>query len=235
MGGRSLITMGKNATASAAVTDGAEVEAPAEVVKVNLGDTNALKNALDEIVGKPYTERGFTENMSQDNIKILLGIACSLFGLFGQFHHWMGFPSFPNDRHILLICVLGYVVFSSAMTVVLFFNGGCIFRLDAPESSNFGEAYSYLKGISKLNVITNLPRFDGIYEIMLEIQTEDGEWHSHESCSDLKSDRSLGEFFTENGTLVETNFTKFVRDSFKKAAKAVTKAPKAKGSKQKSS
>ena len=38
-----------------------------------------------------------------------------------------------------------------------------------------------------------------------------------------------------NGTLVETNFTKFVRDSFKKAAKAVTKAPKAKGSKQKSS
>ena len=28
------------------------VEAPAEVVKVNLGDTNAIKNALDEVVGK---------------------------------------------------------------------------------------------------------------------------------------------------------------------------------------
>lgn len=150
----------------------------------------------------------------------------------------MGFPDFPNDRHILLICALGYVVFSSTMTVVLFFNGGCIFRFDAPEGDNFGEAYSYLKGISKLNVITNLPRFDGIYEIMLEIQTEDGEWHNHESCSDLKSDRSLGEFFTENGIMLEANFTKFVRDSFKKAAKAVNKAitlSKAKGSKEKSS
>ena len=32
------------------------VEGPAEVIKVNLGDTNALKNALDEIVGKVSTK-----------------------------------------------------------------------------------------------------------------------------------------------------------------------------------
>merc|ERR1712070_1268825 len=222
--------MGKNATAP-----DAEVETSAEPVKVNLGDTNALKNALDEVVGKPFTESGLIENMSRDNVKILLGVVCSCFGLFGQFHHWVGFPEFPNDRHILLICVLGYAIFSSIMTVLLFLNGGCVYQFDAPEGG-FSEAHSYLKGISKVMVITNLPRFDGIYEIRLEIQTEDGELHNQTTCEDLKSTQSLGEFFSENGILVKENFSAFVHESLKKAAKAIKKLPpKSKASKPKQS
>ena len=39
-------------------------------------------------------------------------------GLFGQFHEYVGYPKFPDDRHILGICVAGYMVCSCLLTVL---------------------------------------------------------------------------------------------------------------------
>lgn len=74
-----------------------EEEPRNEPVQVDLGDTQAVKTALDDSLAQMVLERGFPEDLGISNVKLGLGVLASAFGLFGQFHEFLGYPKFPDD------------------------------------------------------------------------------------------------------------------------------------------
>eukprot|EP00658_Telonema_sp_P-2_P036254 TRINITY_DN26264_c0_g1_i1.p1 TRINITY_DN26264_c0_g1~~TRINITY_DN26264_c0_g1_i1.p1 ORF type:complete len:242 (-),score=78.72 TRINITY_DN26264_c0_g1_i1:486-1211(-) len=213
------------------MSEAAAVEEPVTVV---LGDPLAVKNALDEHIPKVIEEVGFKEDMGFDNIKLLLGTIACCFGVFGQFHVWFGFPDFPFDRSILLMCSFGYMVFSSAMTAQIFFNGTCLLRVVSPEGgfSGMGDM-GCLKGIKSMHVHSYLPRFGTDFQLSFVIQTVDGASYSSSTTEGLKAVENVGKFFTVDGDLVQVGLSAWIKSALVGAAKAV--AASSNMSKQKSS
>mmetsp|Transcript_77626 Transcript_77626/g.231306 ORF Transcript_77626/g.231306 Transcript_77626/m.231306 type:complete len:180 (-) Transcript_77626:51-590(-) len=56
---------------------------------------------------------GYQEEHFWTNIRIVLCIVCCTFGCYAQFG-----TKFPQDRHILALCVVGYFLFSGILALV---------------------------------------------------------------------------------------------------------------------
>jgi len=164
-----------------------EDEEEEEKVIVELGDTQAVKTALDDSLVQTLTHRmGFPEDQAVSNLKIIFGMLSSAFGLFGQFHHWVGFPDFPNDRHILGVCVAGYMACSGVLTLIamfmekafiMWYKGGASKENVEPPLRKSQDVPEWSKRIAAIKVESRLDRFETDYQVDFHIQTEDGTWH----------------------------------------------------------
>lgn len=208
------------------VADGAsentEAEEPNEPVTVCLGDTQALKTALDDSMAQMILERGFPEDHSISNVKIALGLLASAFGLFGQFHEYIGFAKFPYDRHILGLCVGGYMVCSMLLSVhaILWeknFIVACKGEADAantwPQES---EVPAWCKDIVAVKVETKLERFSDEFVVGYHLQTSGGTWHDVEEHT-----QSICKWFDAEGLFLEEKFQKWSKEMLQKSAKNI--------------
>merc|ERR1712166_851015 len=184
-----------------------------EPVIVNLGDGLALKNALDEHLSHPLQSLGLVTDNTFENRKLALGLTASGFGVFGQFHHWFGLPTFPHDRNILLVCVVGYMIFSSLMTVAMYLNGSAL-SFNIPSE---GVPNQEFKGIQAILVHSVLPRYSHNFELSFHVQTKDGAWHRPAQHAELGDSSSLGNFFATDGEFLAAPLDTFVKKVLLKA------------------
>lgn len=196
-------------------------------ISVELGDCQAIKTVLDDSLVQMVSERGYQEDQGVSNVKIVLGLLASSFGLFGQFHEHMGFQKFPDDRHILGACVAGYMVCSgllSVLAVVVEKNYiaslvGPILRENVFPALKDGEDIpEWCSAIKAVKVETELERYDTKFTVRYTIMTADDVWqepYEEEGC--------ILRFFNVEGLLLEDVYQKWGREVLKRGANEARK------------
>ncbi|ORX87836.1 microsomal signal peptidase 25 kDa subunit [Basidiobolus meristosporus CBS 931.73] len=98
------------------VTKDDQPETFQELPVVNNGSISELRIACDEALPKFLTKKlGYQESHQHNDIKLLFGyIACAFAGISVYVSYKM---SFEDSKLIVAGCVLGYFIFSSAMTL----------------------------------------------------------------------------------------------------------------------
>jgi len=191
-------------------------------VIVELGDSQAVKTALDDSLVQMVAERGYQEDQGISNVKIILGLLASAFGLFGQFHEHLGFAKFPDDRHILGACVAGYMFCSSLLSVLaVVWEKNYIASLKGPILRE--NVYPFLKDgeeipewcswIKACKVETELERYDTKFTVRYTIMTADDVWQEP-----YEEHNSILRFFNVEGLLLEDVYQKWGRDVLKNGA-----------------
>ncbi|GLJ37300.1 hypothetical protein SUGI_0756620 [Cryptomeria japonica] len=72
--------------------------------KANLLDPHAIKHLLDETASEVVFSRGYAENVTLSNVKMVIGIIIISIALAAQFYP----KKFPENRNFLIICIVLY-------------------------------------------------------------------------------------------------------------------------------
>ncbi|KAJ4843497.1 hypothetical protein Tsubulata_034992 [Turnera subulata] len=75
--------------------------------KANLLDHHSLKHVLDEAVSEVITSRGYKENVTMSNIRLVMGTIIIVIALVAQFYN----KKFPENRNFLIGCIGLYPLF----------------------------------------------------------------------------------------------------------------------------
>jgi len=142
----------------------AEQENPEEI-KVDKWDGTALKNALDDVIRKIFTDDlKYSEKNLYVDIRLLLstlGCAVALYALLYDYLH-----PFPASKLVLTVCVLTYFVLMSILTLFMtFVEKNIILVCRQREASG-------LDPDSEWSIQTTLKRFDNMFTV--EISRLDG-------------------------------------------------------------
>jgi len=141
------------------------MDAKVEEIKVDKWDGCALKNALDDVVRKIFTEDlKYTEKTLYVDIRLLfstLGCSVALYALLYDYLH-----PFPSSKLVLAVCVLTYFILMSILTLFMTFVEKNIILLCKQKEA------SGLDPDSEWCIQTTLKRFDHDYTV--EISKKDG-------------------------------------------------------------
>jgi signal peptidase complex subunit 2 len=86
------------------------------VIKVEKWDWNAVKNALDDATRKFITsQKGFKEDHSLLNMRLLISTVAILISLYGIYDDWV--HPFPASKQVLIICVIAYFATLTILTL----------------------------------------------------------------------------------------------------------------------
>ncbi|CAN6582873.1 unnamed protein product [Malus baccata var. baccata] len=166
--------------------------------KVNLSDHSSIKHLLDESVSEIVKSRGYVENTRLSNLKLLIGTVVIIIALFAQFYN----KKFPENRDFLLGCIL--VSYTKEKNAILFTH---------PPAGAFSTG---------LVVSSKLPRFSDLYT--LTVASADPE--SISANKPVEFTKSVTQWFTNDGVLVEGLFWKEVDGLINEYAKEPKKSKK---------
>jgi len=136
-----------------------------EEVKVDKWDGTALKNALDDVVRKIFTDDlKYAEKNLYVDIRLLLSTLGCAVALYALLYDYL-YP-FPSSRLVLTVCVLTYFVLMSILTLFMTFVEKNIILLCKQREA------AGLDPDSEWCVQTSLKRFDNMFTV--EISKTDG-------------------------------------------------------------
>eukprot|EP01120_Amphizonella_sp_Union-15-10_P011248 TRINITY_DN4721_c0_g1_i4.p1 TRINITY_DN4721_c0_g1~~TRINITY_DN4721_c0_g1_i4.p1 ORF type:complete len:183 (+),score=23.16 TRINITY_DN4721_c0_g1_i4:90-638(+) len=82
--------------------------------KINIYDSNVVKQVLDDHLVKILINEEFKEDVQLSNQKIILGLLSC--GLAALSHFWP--TPFPHNKTLLIFCVVSYMILSAALQYI---------------------------------------------------------------------------------------------------------------------
>ncbi|ESQ38163.1 hypothetical protein EUTSA_v10028970mg [Eutrema salsugineum] len=183
------------------------------VKKANLLDHNSVKHILDESVSDIVTSRGYKEDVRLSNVKFLLGAIIIVVALVAQFYN----KKFPENRDFLIFfekveCLLtvrkNYVVLTAVMQLILYTKEKNAILFTYPLEGSFTS--------TGLVVSSKLPRFSDQYTLTID----SADPKSISAGKSVHLTKSVTQWLTKDGVLVEGLFWKDVESLIKKYARA---------------
>eukprot|EP01063_Lacrimia_lanifica_P023028 TRINITY_DN30533_c0_g1_i1.p2 TRINITY_DN30533_c0_g1~~TRINITY_DN30533_c0_g1_i1.p2 ORF type:complete len:203 (+),score=65.40 TRINITY_DN30533_c0_g1_i1:52-660(+) len=193
-------------------------ECPKEVTMVNVGDSRAMRHALDDKITELVTDGfGYEVDNWMSNMKIALGMSAILCGIAV---HVIPVP-FPANRPILLIgCVL-YALFSGVMQLLMTYVEGSTLFMSTPNA----------KG-QRVRITPIMGAFSPEYKLVVDLlPPHAGSLHgyidayrTHKTLCSSTHTWSVGKFFDERGIL----YTPGVEAALREALAEITRMEKKK-------
>mmetsp|Transcript_28325 Transcript_28325/g.39132 ORF Transcript_28325/g.39132 Transcript_28325/m.39132 type:complete len:207 (-) Transcript_28325:128-748(-) len=166
---------------------------------INLGDSAAVKHALDACAVEVVTSN-YPEDYTHSNHNIAFGLLACALAAVAQFYP-------KNGAHVFYVqlgCVLGYMTISTLLTMYM---------------ATYGKDFivsTYAKPASPsdtgITVVGELPRFSHLYKLTIASK----ETKSIAARQSVTIEKSITEWFYEDGNLAEDIFRKEVEDLLKK-------------------
>ncbi|KAF8048947.1 hypothetical protein N665_2346s0003 [Sinapis alba] len=166
------------------------------VKKTNLLDHNSIKHMLDESVSDIVKSRGYKEDVRLSNLKLILGTIIILVALVAQFY---------NKKYVVLNGVLQLILYTKEKNAILF---------TYPPEGSFTS--------TGLVVSSKLPRFSDDYTLTID----SADPKSISAGKSVQLTKSVTQWFTKDGVLVEGLFWKDVEALIKDYAKEEPKKKK---------
>ncbi|KAF8086130.1 hypothetical protein N665_0634s0016 [Sinapis alba] len=180
------------------------------VKKTNLLDHNSIKHMLDESVSDIVTSRGYKEDVRLSNMKLILGTVIIAVALVAQFYN----KKFPENRDFLLGCIALYVVLNGVMQLIMYTKEKNAILFTYPLEGSFTS--------TGLVVSSKLPRFSDEYTLTID----SADPKSISAGNSVQFTKSVTQWFTKDGVLVEGLFWKDVEALIKDYAKEEPKKKK---------
>ncbi|CAN7007548.1 unnamed protein product [Brassica rapa subsp. trilocularis] len=177
------------------------------VKKANLLDHNSIKHILDESVSDIVTSRGYKEDVRLSNLKLFLGGIIIVVALVAQFYN----KKFPENRDFLIGCIalypFLYVVLNGVLQLILYTKEKNAILFTYPPEGSFTS--------TGLVVSSKLPRFSDEYTLTID----SADPKSISAGKSVQFTKSVTQWFTKDGVLVEGLFWKDVEALIKDYAK----------------
>ncbi|KFK36888.1 hypothetical protein AALP_AA4G184800 [Arabis alpina] len=180
------------------------------VKKANLLDHNSLKHILDESVSDIVTSRGYKEDVRLSNLKLFLGTIIIVVALVAQFYN----KKFPENRDFLIGCIALYVVLNAVLQLILYTKEKNAILFTYPPEGSFTS--------TGLVVSSKLPRFSDQYTLTID----SADPKSISAGKSVHLTKSVTQWFTKEGVLVEGLFWKDVEALIKEYAQEEPKKKK---------
>ncbi|XP_013716900.2 signal peptidase complex subunit 2-like [Brassica napus] len=180
------------------------------VKKANLLDHNSIKHILDESVSDIVTSHGYKEDVRLSNLKLFLGAIIIVVALVAQFYN----KKFPENRDFLIGCIALYVVLNGVLQLILFTKEKNAILFTYPPEGSFTS--------TGLVVSSKLPRFSDEYTLTID----SADPKSISAGKSVQFTKSVTQWFTKDGVLVEGLFWKDVEALIKDYAKEEPKKKK---------
>ncbi|KAK6122063.1 hypothetical protein DH2020_022293 [Rehmannia glutinosa] len=176
--------------------------------KANLLDHHSIKHILDESVTEIVTSKGYPEDVRMSNIRLLIGVIIIVIALFAQFYN----KKFPENRNFLIGCIAKYVVFNGVLQLIIYLKekNAILFTYPPPGSFN----------ATGLVVTSKLPRFSDLYTLIIA----SADPQSISAKPPVEFTKSVTQWFTKDGVLVEGLFWKDVEGLINEYAKESKKS-----------
>ncbi|CDY24935.1 BnaC03g22320D [Brassica napus] len=180
------------------------------VKKANLLDHNSIKHILDESVSDIVTSHGYKEDVRLSNLKLFLGAIIIVVALVAQFYNkktimCVMFGFFDYGTYVVLNGVLQLILFTKEKNAILF---------TYPPEGSFTS--------TGLVVSSKLPRFSDEYTLTID----SADPKSISAGKSVQFTKSVTQWFTKDGVLVEGLFWKDVEALIKDYAKEEPKKKK---------
>ncbi|CAA2957859.1 probable signal peptidase complex subunit 2 [Olea europaea subsp. europaea] len=176
--------------------------------KANLLDHHSIKHILDESVTEIVKSKGYPEDVSMSNIRLLIGTIIIVIALFAQFYN----KKFPENQNFLIGCIILYIVFNGILQLIIYIKEKNAILFTYPPTGSFHT--------TGLVVTSKLPRFSDMYTLI--IASADPE--SISAKPPVEFTKSVTQWFTKEGVLVEGLFWKDVEDLINKYAEETKKS-----------
>ncbi|KAL2541638.1 putative signal peptidase complex subunit 2 [Abeliophyllum distichum] len=182
--------------------------------KANLLDHHSIKHILDESVTEIVKSKGYPEDVRMSNIRLLIGTIIIIIALFAQFYN----KKFPENRNFLIGCIIlypfssTYIVFNGILQLIIYVKEKNAILFTYPPTGSFHT--------TGLVVTSKLPRFSDKYTLI--IATADPE--SISAKPPVEFTKSVTQWFTKEGVLVEGLFWKEVEGLINKYAEETKKS-----------
>ncbi|XP_022880645.1 probable signal peptidase complex subunit 2 [Olea europaea var. sylvestris] len=176
--------------------------------KANLLDHHSIKHILDESVTEIVKSKGYPEDVRLSNIRLLIGTIIIIIALFAQFYN----KKFPENRNFLIGCIILYIVFNGILQLIIYIKEKNAILFTYPPTGSFHT--------TGLVITSKLPRFSDKYTLI--IASADPE--SISAKPPVEFTKSVTQWFTKEGVLVEGLFWKDVEDLIKKYAEETKKS-----------
>ncbi|CAH8384813.1 unnamed protein product [Eruca vesicaria subsp. sativa] len=177
------------------------------VKKANLLDHNSIKHILDESVSDIVKSRGYKEDVRLSNLKLILGTVIIVVALVAQFYN----KKFPENRDFLIGCIASYpflyVVLNGVLQLILYTKEKNAILFTYPPEGSFTS--------TGLVVSSKLPRFSDEYTLTID----SADPKSISAGKSVQLTKSVTQWFTKEGVLVEGLFWKDVEALIKDYAK----------------
>ncbi|RID61436.1 hypothetical protein BRARA_E00586 [Brassica rapa] len=171
------------------------------VKKANLLEHNSIKHILDESVSDIVKSRGYKEDVRLSNLKLILGTVIIVVALVAQFYN----KKFPENRDCLIGCI--YVVLNGVLQLILYTKEKNAILFTYPPEGSFTS--------TGLVVSSKLPRFSDEYTLTID----SADPKSISAGKSVQLTKSVTQWFTKDGVLVEGLFWKDVEALIKDYAK----------------
>ncbi|CAH8390633.1 unnamed protein product [Eruca vesicaria subsp. sativa] len=184
------------------------------VKKTNLLDHNSIKHILDESVSDIVKSRGYKEDVRLSNLKLFLGTIIIAVALVAQFYN----KKFPENRDFLIGCIalypFLYVVLNGVLQLILYTKEKNAILFTYPPEGSFTS--------TGLVVSSKMPRFSDEYTLTID----SADPKSISAGKSVQLTKSVTQWFTKDGVLVEGLFWKDVEALIKDYAKEEPKKKK---------
>eukprot|EP00271_Cylindrocystis_brebissonii_P015447 TRINITY_DN38346_c0_g1_i1.p1 TRINITY_DN38346_c0_g1~~TRINITY_DN38346_c0_g1_i1.p1 ORF type:complete len:197 (+),score=40.85 TRINITY_DN38346_c0_g1_i1:231-821(+) len=157
---------------------------------INLADPYAVKRALDEAASEAVLERGYAEDVSSSNVKLLLGVSACAAALVAQFFPW----KFPDSWPLLYTCIALYVILNIALQFVGFVKEKNHILFTHPVTGSVTQ--------TGLAISSTLPRFSDLYTL----KVESADPKSIAAKPSVSLTKTVTKWFTSDGILAERVF-----------------------------
>ncbi|CAE6040029.1 unnamed protein product [Arabidopsis arenosa] len=185
------------------------------VKKANLLDHHSIKHILDESVSDIVTSRGYKEDVRLSNLKLILGTIIIVVALVAQFYN----KKFPENRDFLIGCIALYPFFlefvlNAVLQLILYTKEKNAILFTYPPEGSFTS--------TGLVVSSKLPRFSDQYTLTID----SADPKSISAGKSVELTKSVTQWFTKEGVLVEGLFWKDVEALIKNYAEEEPKKKK---------
>ncbi|CAA0375805.1 unnamed protein product [Arabidopsis thaliana] len=190
------------------------------VKKANLLDHHSIKHILDESVSDIVTSRGYKEDVRLSNLKLILGTIIIVVALVAQFYN----KKFPENRDFLIGCIALYPFFSNSIDAFCFLLDSHLLILYTKEKNAILFTYPPEGSFTSTGLVVSskLPRFSDQYTLTID----SADPKSISAGKSVQLTKSVTQWFTKDGVLVEGLFWKDVEALIKNYAEEEPKKKK---------
>lgn len=157
---------------------------------VNLNDPYSIKRALDDATTEVILARGYSENNTLSNWKMVIGLITCGIAIAAQLYP----KKFPDNKPFLIFCIILYLIFNVLLQVIIVTKEKNHILFTNPLPGTFSS--------TGLAVSTRYPRYSESYTI--RIASADPQ--SIAAHAPIEFTKSVTKWFTKDGVLAEGLF-----------------------------
>eukprot|EP00245_Coleochaete_scutata_P007553 TRINITY_DN23000_c0_g1_i1.p1 TRINITY_DN23000_c0_g1~~TRINITY_DN23000_c0_g1_i1.p1 ORF type:complete len:205 (-),score=45.24 TRINITY_DN23000_c0_g1_i1:346-960(-) len=170
--------------------DAADADPAKKPKGINLSDPYAIKRNLDDVASEIVLTRGYTEDVTLSNWKMLLGLTACAIALVAQFYP----KKFPENKPVLIACIVSYILLNAILQYIAF----------AKEKNHILFTNPFQGSVMQpgLAVSSKMPRYSDLYTLTIASRNP----NSKAAKDPVELTKSVTKWYTSEGILVENLF-----------------------------